>query len=158
MKNKNKNKLIFIKTNDYIRDERALFETFNNHYINISWKNHLVIYQEDSSLPEYDVDTINNISKHYENHPSVLKIQFNQKETLNFDFTTPKVEDVNKIIKSLNPRKATGADGLRAKILQIAKNVIESHLTNIRTRDIKENKFSEDAKLLLYSYIRRRSR
>ena len=109
-------------------------------------------------MPEYDVDTINNISKHYENHPSVSKIKCNQNETLNFDFATPKVEDVNKIIKSLNPRKATGADGLQAKILQIVKNVIESHLTNIRTRDIKENKFSEDAKLLLYSYIRRRSR
>ena len=87
-------------------------------------------------MAEYDEDTINNISKHYENHPSVSKIKCNQKETLHFDFLTPKVEDINKIIKSLNPRKLNMPDGLRAKILEIAGNVIDSYLTNIKIRDI----------------------
>ena len=79
----------------------------------------------------------------------VFQIKCNQNETLNFDFPTAKVEDINKIIKSLNPRKATGPDGIPVKILKIARNVIDSHLTNIINIDIKENKFSEDAKLLL---------
>ena len=35
----------------------------------------------------------------------VFQIKCNQNETLNFDFPTAKVEDINKIIKSLNPRK-----------------------------------------------------
>ena len=76
--------------------------------------------------------------------PSVSKI--NQNETLNFDFLTAKVVDVNKIIKSLNPRKTTVPDGISVKIFKFARNVIDSHLTNIINRNMKGNKFSEDAK------------
>ena len=43
----------------------------------------------------------------------------------------------------------TGPDGVPVKILKIARNFIDSHLTNILNRDIKENKFSEDAKTAL---------
>ena len=42
-----------------------------------------------------------------------------------------------------------GPDGIPVKILKIARNFIDSHLTNILNRDIKENKFSEDAKTAL---------
>ena len=151
IKNKNKNELVSIKTNDCIKSESVLVEMFNNHYINIVEKTSDIVPESlgDSSLPENDEETVNKILKHYENHPSVSKIKCNQNETLNFDFPTAKVEDINKIIKSLNPRKATGPDGIPVKILKIARNVIDSHLTNIINIDIKENKFSEDAKLLL---------
>ena len=64
-------------------------------------------------------------------------------------FSTAKVDEINKRIKTLNPREATGPDGIPVKILKIARNVIDSHLTNIINRDIKENKFSEDAKTAL---------
>ena len=56
---------------------------------------------------------------------------------------------MNKIIRSLNPRKATAPDGIPVKISKIARNVIYSHLRNIINRDIKVSKFLEDAKLLL---------
>ena len=42
-----------------------------------------------------------------------------------------------------------GPDGVPIKILKIARNFIDSHLTNILNRDIKERKFSEDAKTVL---------
>ena len=100
----------------------------------------------DSSLPENDEETVNKILKYYENNPSVLKTKCNQNETLNF--SAAKVKDINKIIKSLNLRKAIGPDGIPIKILKIAGNVIDSHLTNINT-DIKESKFSEDGKTAL---------
>ena len=74
----------------------------------------------------------------------VFQIKCNQNETLNFDFPTAKVEDIIEKIKSLNPRKVTGSDGNPVKILKIARNLIDSHLTNIINRDIKENKFSKD--------------
>ena len=81
--------------------------------------------------------------------PSVSKIKCNQNETLNFDFPAAEAEDINKIIKSLNPRKVTGPDGIPVKILKIARNVIDSDLKNIINRDIKEKKFPEDAKTAL---------
>ena len=88
---------------------------------------------------------VNKILKHYENHPSVSKMKCNQNKTLNFDFPAAKVENKNKIIRSLNLRKATGSDGILIKILKIARNVIDTQLTNIRNRD-KKNKFSENTK------------
>ena len=43
----------------------------------------------------------------------------------------------------------TGLDRIPVKILKIARNVIDLLLRNIINRDIKENKFSEDAKTAL---------
>ena len=43
----------------------------------------------------------------------------------------------------------TGSDGVPVKILKIARNVTDSHLTNIINKDKKENKISEDAKAVL---------
>ena len=54
-------------------------------------------------------------------------------------------------MKSLNPRKVTGLDGI--PFLKIARNVIDLHLTNIINRDLKENKFSENAKTALVRQI-----
>ena len=134
-KNKNKSKAAFTKTNDFIKDESVLVEMFNNHYINIVEKTSCIVRDSrGDSLPENDEETVSKILKH-ENHPSVSKIKYNQNETLNFDFPTSEVEDINKIIKSLNTRKATGPDGIPVKILKIARYVIDLHLTNI-SRDI----------------------
>ena len=127
IKNKNKNKFVSIKTNDCIKDESVLVEMFHEHFINIDEKTSRFAPEslgDSSSLSENDEETVNKILKHYENHPSVSKIKLNQNETLNFDFPAAEVEDINKIIKSLNPRKATGPDGIPVKILKIARNVI----------------------------------
>ena len=76
---------------------------------------------------------------------------------IHFDFPTAKVEDINKIIKSLNPKKVTGQDNIPIKILKIARNVIDSHLKNTINRDIKENKFIEDAKSALVKPLHKRN-
>ena len=73
------------------------------------------------------------------------KFKCNHNKVLNFDFLKAKVDDINKIIRSLNPRKATGQNDIPVKILKIARNVIDSFITN---RDIKENNCS-DAKTAL---------
>ena len=131
--NKNKNKLVSIKTNDCTKDETVLIEMFNNHYMNILEKTSGIAPESlrDSSLPEKDEETVNKILKHQENYPVVSKTKCNHNETLSFDFPTAKVEDINKIIKSLNPRKATGSDSIPIKILDIARNFTDSHLKNI---------------------------
>ena len=129
----------------------VLVEMFNNCYITIVQKTSGVASESlgDSFLPENDEKTVNKILKHYENHPCPSKIKCNQNEALYFDFPTSKGEDINKIIKSLNPRKVIGPDGVPVKILKIARNVTDSHLTNILNRNTKENKFSEGAKSAL---------
>ena len=66
----------------------------------------------------------------------ISKIKCSQNKTLHFGFPTAKVEDINKTIKSLNPRKATGPDGIPVKMLKSARNIIDAHPTNIINRDI----------------------
>ena len=71
-----------------------LVEMFNNHYIIAVEKTSGIAPESlgDSSLPENDEETVNKILKHYENHPSVSKIKYNQHETLNLDFATAKLK------------------------------------------------------------------
>ena len=56
---------------------------------------------------------------------------------------------MNKIIKSLNPNKAISSDHIPLKIIKTAANVIDSHLAHIINKDLKENKYSENAKTAL---------
>ena len=50
----------------------------------------------------------------------------------------------------------TAPDGIPVKILKIARNVIDSQLTNAINRDIKESRFSEDAQTALIKEERSR--
>ena len=59
------------------------------------------------------------------------------------------MEDINKIIRKLNPNKATGPDRIPIKVIKASANIIDSHLTYIINKDRKTNKYSEDAKTAL---------
>ena len=63
-----------------------------------------------------------------------------------FELPKPTAIDINKIIISLDTSKATGPDGIPAKFVQMAANVIDCHLSNIITCDISKNKYSKHAK------------
>ena len=56
---------------------------------------------------------------------------------------------MNKIIKPLSPNKTTGLERILLKIIKSAANVIDSHSAYIINKDLKENKFSENAKTAL---------
>ena len=64
-----------------------------------------------------------------------------------FDLRKPTASDVNKMIKSLDPNKATGPDGFPAKFVQMPTTFIDCHLSNIITCDISKTKYSECAKI-----------
>ena len=44
-----------------------------------------------------------------------------------FDIPTAKIEDINKIIRNTNPKKATGPDKIPPKIVRLSANIISSH-------------------------------
>ena len=99
--------------------------------------------------PNLDEKVIREIIENYRNHLSINKIKEIVKEKHIFDFPEATTEDINKIIKSLNPNKATCPDHIPLKIIKTAANVIDSHLAHIINKDLKENKFSENAKTAL---------
>ena len=63
------------------------------------------------------------------------------------------VLEINKIIKGLNPKKATGTDKIPVKIVNLTASVIDSHLTNIINNDLSNNVFSDPAKLASFRPI-----
>ena len=89
------------------------------------------------------------IIENYRNHPSIIKIKEIVKEKPIFDFPEATTGDKNKIIKPLNPNKATGPHHIPLKIINTVANIIDSHLAHIINKDLKENKSSENARTAL---------
>ena len=117
----------------------------NKHHVNIAEKT-LGIAPKNVGYrlhPNFDQKIIREIVENYRNHPSIIKIKEIVKEKPIFDFPEATTKDINKIIKSLNPSKATGPDRIPLKIIKTAANVIDSHLAYIANKDLKENKFSK---------------
>ena len=48
-----------------------------------------------------------------------------------FKIEEAKVEQINKILRNINSRKATGLDKIPLKIVKILADIVNSHLTNI---------------------------
>ena len=111
---------------------------FNQQYVNIA-ENTSGIAPKNLGNPldtKLDEKAIRKIIENYRNHPSIIKIKEIVKEKPIFDFPEATTEDIIKIIKSLNPNKATGPDRILLKIIKTVANVT----------DLKENKFLENAK------------
>ena len=93
--------------------------------------------------PKQDKNTVEKIIQDYKNHPSLKKIK-NNLNSKPFDFP-----ELNTIIKSLDPKKATGPDGIPIKIIKHGLNIIDSHFCKIIKKDLSKNKYSEEPKTAL---------
>ena len=65
----------------------------------------------------------------------------------NFDVPTANTEEINKTIKELDPKKATGLVKIPPRIVKMSANVTDSQLANIINNDITKNIFSEKAEV-----------
>ena len=114
-----------ITTKDLTKDEKILVEMFHKHYINI--------VEETSGIdpktvgnPLDPLDLGNSMKKLFvkllktiEITPSIIKVKEIVKEKLIFDCPEATTEDINKIIKSLNPNKAVCPDDISLKISKL---------------------------------------
>ena len=122
-----------------VTDCNELVKEFNEYYINIvqNTTGKATIKLQGSNS---DKSTVETIIKTYGNHPSIKLIKEHiQKENNDFNVKAASVGEINKIIKSLNPKKATGPDKIPVKI--------DSNLTNIINNDLSNNALSDFAKL-----------
>ena len=104
--------------------------------------------QGHSNNPNEDNTTVKNIIKQYENHSSIINIKNHiDSPAIRFHISTAKTEDINKIIKNINPKKSTGPDKIPPKIVRLSANMIDSHLMNIMNNDLSNNSFSNEAKV-----------
>ena len=85
----------------------------------------------------HDLLITKQIIKKYKNHPSIKAIQDTFPVKKEFKIEEAKVEQINKILRNINSRKATGPDKIPPKIVKMLANIIDSHLTNIINSDLK---------------------
>ena len=78
----------------------------------------------------------------YKNHTSIKAIQDTFPLKKEFKIEQAKVEQINKILRNINSREATGPDKIPPKIVKMSANIIDFHLTNIINSDLKRNAFS----------------
>ena len=141
----------FISTKGTLSSDNIIIEVPNNTKINIKEKTSGLTPKSigNPSNSDHDRSTVKEIIENYKNHPSIIKIKECSKNLTRFDFPKPTAADISLIIKSLNPKKATGPDGIPIKTIKYASNAIDSHLSNIIAKDLEINKYSEEPKTAL---------
>ena len=87
------------------------------------------------------------IIEKYKNHPSIKAIKDTFPVKKEFKIDEAKVEEVNKILRNINCRKATWPDRIPPKIVKMSANITDFHLTNIINSDLERNAFSDSAKV-----------
>ena len=98
----------------------------------------------DASQDEMTVTEIISICSNYTTTRKIKNLCVPENK---FDLPYGRTSDIiNKIIKSLNLKRAKGPDGISAKFVKMSANIFDSHLANIVNNDISLNKYSKHAK------------
>ena len=128
---KTENDIILMENNTLISDPKEVSCVLNDFYINIA--------QEIG---------INSHSYEINNHPSILAIKENSPNEGYpvFDFKPVNQTTVSKVVKKLNPKKATGVDQLPAKMIKAGSEVLSGPISSIFNKCVKLGKFPNDLK------------
>ena len=86
----------------------------------------------------------NNLSA--EEHPSIKIIKENKKEIPKLILHEIENDFVSKQINKANSKKATGRDGISAKLLKFAKSAIVKPITNLINKSINNSIFPEKSR------------
>ena len=110
-------------------------------------KNHLSVVKNHPSVVKSHPSVVKNHLSVVKNHPSVAKTKETYKHFGNFDLPKASPKDINKIIKSLNSKKAAGPNKIPFKLVKLAANIIDCHICNILNQSISSSMFPEQAKI-----------
>jgi hypothetical protein len=128
-------------------------------------KNGLIVFQKSPDFvpPEYDkiVNDQKEVANHFNNffstvaenigkdtvydlsvHPSLIEIKKQNDCTNTFVFEKVTTDKVEKIMNNINIKKATGADGIPAKIIKCSKSIIAPQITSILNMSLDQSVFS----------------
>ena len=96
-----------------------------------------------SRISEKEIAAI--ITDKFKNHPSFINIKNEFRPTAELNNKAATVDQINKIIRSLDAKKATGPDKIPVKVAKMSSYIIDKHLTNIINNDLLRNSFSDSA-------------
>ena len=132
---------------EIISDDQKVAETLNAHFKNaISSLNLRENANLGATSSDDVVDSIDKIIEDLKNHPSILKI----KEKVNpskFDFKNVSSEEIEKLIKQLDPTKASTSHDIPVKLLKDNIEVCSDSLKNFINHSICTCSFPDKLKL-----------
>ena len=128
-----KDKIVIKNDDKIITDDGEISELFNNHYVNIVEKVSGIPpvalgYPNDQNE---DNQTVKSIINEYSNHPSILRIEKEIPVRQDFDIPKATVFQINRLIRDINVKKATGPDNIPPRLVKLSANIKESHFTKI---------------------------
>ena len=127
-----------------IEDESELAKAFNSHYINMvkstTGKHPTKLGTLASRIREKEI-VATTIDK-FKNHPSIISIKNEFRPTAELNIKAATVDQINKIIRSLDAKKVTGPDKIPVKVVKMSAYIIDKHLNNIINNDLLRNSFS----------------
>ena len=128
-----KNSITLIEDGIVTSDKKEVAEKLNNYFIEAV--ENLEIEQfisEDDDTHSVNVnEDIYKIIKKYETHPSILKIKENVQLGTKFEFRDTSDDDIFTKIRTLDPKKASIANDIPAKVLIGSNDIVCSYLANI---------------------------
>ena len=92
-----------------------------------------------------DLEFVRRCCSLYEDHPSIQDIRLHMTRT-DFSFKHTTSEVTENILKTLDTKKATGSDGIPAKLLKPIAPSLSHHLTQIFNQSVDTGTFPDDAK------------
>ena len=135
--------IVLVETDEIITKDVEVAEKFNNCFIksveNLDIKSYIPSIEDKK-------ENLDDIIKQYENHASVLKIKEHVGSVDKFKFTEIIVENMNKEIGNLDPRKVSVKDDIPAKVLIKSKDIVSEHLANIYNNSKNNSFFPQRAK------------
>ena len=118
--------IILNEDNKIITDQNEITEIFNDFFVNVASN----IGEDESSLD-------------LENHPSIREIINNRDQNITFSFSPVEPGEVSKIIRKLNPKKATGTDSIPPKFVKMANEQLTPALTKLINLSIGKEEFPD---------------
>ena len=135
--------------NKIIEDKSELAKTFNSHYINIvkstTGKHAAKLGTLASRISKKEI--VATIIDKFKNRPSIIGFKSEFRPTAELNIKAAAVNQINKMIKILDAKKAAGPDKIRVKVVKISAYIIDKHLTNIINNDLLRNSFSDSANI-----------
>ena len=125
--------------NKVVNDPAKVCNIFNDYFIEAA--SH--IGKED---PIQDDETIDDILCSYKDHTTIKRIISNVSHVSMFNFSVVSVKEVQKLLKDVDSKKATGYDNIPPKILKIAADELAHPLANLINLTVTKSNFPMDLK------------
>ena len=135
-----------------ISDDFELAKTFNNRYINTVEINSSFKPLKITNQSKDDLLVINEIIHTYQDHPSVRQIKnvittSNTPKPIYFSFEPTNLVEVQKRLKNIGTKKATGFDKIPPKLVKRSAEILSTPLSIVINNSLKYGVFPDDAKI-----------